>query len=48
MAINEETLELESALKKLDKYELLILNDIGYVKKNWQSEWQSKTSIKYR
>ena len=30
----KENLELESALKKLDKYELLILDDIGYVKKN--------------
>jgi len=30
----KEALELESALKKLDKYELLILDDIGYVKKN--------------
>jgi len=30
----KETLELESELKKLDKYELLILDDIGYVKKN--------------
>ena len=27
-------LGLEDALKKLDKYELLILDDIGYVKKN--------------
>ena len=30
----KEALELESTLKKLDKYELLILDDIGYVKKN--------------
>ena len=30
----KEALELEGALKKLDKYELLILDDIGYVKKN--------------
>ena len=29
-----EGLGLEDALKKLDKYELLILDDIGYVKKN--------------
>ena len=29
-----EALGLEDALKKLDKYELLILDDIGYVKKN--------------
>jgi len=29
-----EDLNLESALKKLDKYELLILDDIGYVKKS--------------
>jgi len=29
-----EELNLESALKKLDKYELLILDDIGYVKKS--------------
>ena len=29
-----EVLGLEGALKKLDKYELLILDDIGYVKKN--------------
>jgi DNA replication protein DnaC len=29
-----EALELEEALKKLDKYELLILDDIGYVKKS--------------
>lgn len=28
-----EALDLEGALKKLDKYELLILDDIGYVKK---------------
>jgi DNA replication protein DnaC len=30
----KEELSLEEALKKLDKYELLILDDIGYVKKN--------------
>ncbi|OUS68889.1 IS21 family transposase [Pseudoalteromonas sp. A601] len=30
----KETLGLNDALKKLDKYELLILDDIGYVKKN--------------
>lgn len=30
----KEALELDSALKKLDKYELLILDDIGYVKKS--------------
>lgn len=29
-----EGLALEDALKRLDKYELLILDDIGYVKKN--------------
>jgi len=29
-----EALDLEGALKKLDKYELLILDDIGYVKKS--------------
>jgi len=29
-----EALSLEEALKKLDKYELLILDDIGYVKKS--------------
>jgi len=29
-----EELSLEQALKKLDKYELLILDDIGYVKKS--------------
>jgi len=29
-----EELSLEAALKKLDKYELLILDDIGYVKKS--------------
>jgi DNA replication protein DnaC len=29
-----ETLGLEDVLKKLDKYELLILDDIGYVKKS--------------
>ena len=29
-----EGLGLEDALKKLDKYELLILDDIGYVKKS--------------
>ncbi len=29
-----EALELEMALKKLDKYELLILDDIGYVRKS--------------
>jgi DNA replication protein DnaC len=29
-----EELGLEDALKKLDKYELLILDDIGYVKKS--------------
>ncbi len=29
-----EELSLEDALKKLDKYELLILDDIGYVKKS--------------
>jgi DNA replication protein DnaC len=30
----KETLGLTDALKKLDKYELLILDDIGYVKKS--------------
>lgn len=30
----KETLGLNDALKKLDKYELLILDDIGYVKKS--------------
>lgn len=30
----KETLGLAEALKKLDKYELLILDDIGYVKKS--------------
>ena len=30
----KEALGLEDALKKLDKYELLILDDIGYVKKS--------------
>jgi len=30
----KEALSLEQALKKLDKYELLILDDIGYVKKS--------------
>lgn len=30
----KETLGLTEALKKLDKYELLILDDIGYVKKS--------------
>ncbi len=30
----KEELNLESELKKLDKYELIILDDIGYVKKN--------------
>lgn len=30
----KETLDLNDALRKLDKYELLILDDIGYVKKN--------------
>ena len=30
----KETLGLTDALKRLDKYELLILDDIGYVKKN--------------
>tara|TARA_B110000914_G_scaffold87568_1_gene77005 strand:+ start:376 stop:1143 length:768 start_codon:yes stop_codon:yes gene_type:complete len=30
----KETLGLSEALRKLDKYELLILDDIGYVKKN--------------
>lgn len=30
----KETLGLSDALRKLDKYELLILDDIGYVKKN--------------
>ena len=34
-----EQLSLECALKKLDKYELLILDDIGYVKKS-ESESQ--------
>jgi DNA replication protein DnaC len=29
-----EALALEEALKKLDKYELLILDDIGYIKKD--------------
>jgi DNA replication protein DnaC len=31
---SREELGLEDALKKLDKYELLILDDIGYVKKS--------------
>jgi|TARA_B110000263_G_C15290222_1_gene502889 DNA replication protein DnaC len=31
---SREQLGLEDALKKLDKYELLILDDIGYVKKS--------------
>jgi DNA replication protein DnaC len=31
---SRESLGLEDALKKLDKYELLILDDIGYVKKS--------------
>lgn len=31
---SREALGLEDALKKLDKYELLILDDIGYVKKS--------------
>lgn len=31
---SREELSLEDALKKLDKYELLILDDIGYVKKS--------------
>ncbi len=30
----KEALSLDEALKKLDKYELLILDDIGYVKKS--------------
>jgi len=30
----KDTLGLNDALRKLDKYELLILDDIGYVKKN--------------
>jgi DNA replication protein DnaC len=30
----KETLGLNDALRRLDKYELLILDDIGYVKKN--------------
>jgi DNA replication protein DnaC len=30
----KETQGLNKALRKLDKYELLILDDIGYVKKN--------------
>lgn len=30
----KETLGLDEALRKLDKYDLLILDDIGYVKKN--------------
>ncbi|WP_289846768.1 ATP-binding protein [Colwellia sp. E2M01] len=30
----KEILGLNDALRKLDKYELLILDDIGYVKKN--------------
>lgn len=30
----KETLALDDALKKMDKYDLLILDDIGYVKKN--------------
>jgi DNA replication protein DnaC len=30
----KSTLGLDDALRKLDKYELLILDDIGYVKKN--------------
>jgi len=34
-----EELGLEDALRKLDKYELLILDDIGYIKKN-ESESQ--------
>jgi DNA replication protein DnaC len=31
---SREALELDDALKRLDKYELLILDDIGYVKKS--------------
>ena len=31
---SREELELEDTLKKLDKFELLILDDIGYVKKS--------------
>ena len=31
---SREMLELDGALKRLDKYELLILDDIGYVKKS--------------
>lgn len=30
----KESLNLDEALKKLDKYELLILDDVGYVKKS--------------
>jgi DNA replication protein DnaC len=33
LQVAREALDLEGALKKLDKYELLILDDIGYVKK---------------
>jgi DNA replication protein DnaC len=33
LQLAREALDLEGALKKLDKYELLILDDIGYVKK---------------
>lgn len=34
LQVAREALDLEGALKKLDKYELLILDDIGYVKKS--------------
>ena len=33
LQVAREALDLEGALKRLDKYELLILDDIGYVKK---------------
>jgi DNA replication protein DnaC len=29
-------LELQSALSKLDRYDLLIIDDLGYVKKSWR------------
>lgn len=34
LQVAREALDLEGTLKKLDKYELLILDEIGYVKKN--------------
>jgi DNA replication protein DnaC len=29
-------LELQSLLSKLDRYDLLIIDDLGYVKKSWR------------